>query len=1853
MSKRQAERLNRLRREKRGVVLLIVVSILTLFLMIGVTYVLVAGNYNKAAGQALRARTYGDESEREIEEVLAQVLYGTTNFPGTNVVVGNGVRSVIGPHSLLGDLYGNDWIAGTVAAAPSNYPPNNGQIMYFTVNLPSVQSIPNYYAGRVITFTDGPAAGISSRVMAYFPAGVNGTGTPELMVETPESDLPIPVAPSMGSRFIINGAPFNGTGAGFTKWTPGADLQWGNAGMDDDGDGVTDNRSEEGFAGSDDVLVNNLEEAVTLNYTGTPNRYPLAFLPNIFNLPSGSPNPAFGGFDETWDAPDYQNPFLAMVPPLKMSQFDGVPLLPSFHRPDLVQYWINKLSSTLLSGSANPRAAFLNPYSDPNLSPAQVQEIIALKRMILFRPLLEDHPNFTGGNQNFVADSLQGPYDVDNDGDGITDSVWVDAGLPPVTAPNGRRYKRLVAILIKDLDGRVNPSVHGNMQLATDANARPMTPITDTVAGTNPNTQPIYVPRGLGFGPAEVDFQHLFNNVFPLPPAGDNTVYSNILQQRYVGPTGGVGLPGYPNYDDGYPQVFPLPTTNKNDRTLGMPDIHPITQQVVSNYATPPDVWGRAALAVDYTGQPLWFPPNMATIGERLDDPYELQWNQAQATWDSPYTVSELEALLRYHDQGASILPSRLMLYAGYGNPAGNYLATESRGTPGASQRLRECFGMGSYIPAPRMIVPHELRPALTGVTSATILDLYYLAIVNGRSWQLNIGSNPADPNYATFIDQMRAEVPFELLKGQMFNINREFGNGQNDASNPALGNDPYGVVDDPSEIGAEQIQTTGGPANFDYLNDSDTSTPITLNPNPPGVSDPRQMMARHIYCLLMLLRNRAGIAGYDLDGDGNVTQAETARHLAQWAVNVVDFRDPDSIMTGFKYVNDPFGPNGWNINANLADTSDILPGVSGVVWGVERPELLITETITGHDRRTTDETDDQYMGMNNGSTGPPKEKDPTNDFDQYLLPHGWAFIELYNPSYDRGINGNANYFDHKPAELYTTSANGVAGVDLSRLSPNGNSPVWRMLIVRQKLPGGQFTYEVSGPNSADPDSPQPEALTEGVGGNPPPANYVDRTLYFADLSGGANYPSGPQYGEVYFPSSGIPRAPVLPGRYAVVGSSGAIQDAIPGVPYVTPIGRLNNGMAAGGVDPVGQDYAETRRIVLNPNVNPDNSSVQVIDNLNGNNPDVDVTTILPAVALPVDSMIPRGGGVPAAHSFNISEPIGGYAPYFGPSTYTPPGAGTEGNMTPHPVDQPFDVQRNAATSPGDDFQTYGLGSNDMTMPNYRTIHLQRLANPLLAWNAQTNPYITVDTSSMDLTVYNGVKNGDPSVTKRSQNFQTFQRGGRYYPGDPEAVGGYSPIPARPYRDLWSKEPSAVAVFQNPSSDSPQEPAGPHYFTRALYHTLGYLNKRYHSSGPQPYFGAAAPGNYRGSPYYQDSITGYQSLPSFPWLAFNNRPFNNPYELLQVPCQSSSQYLDKFNVQPTGQPTLIDPAPPGSPQPWYGMYQPPNFKAPSYPYSHLLNFYHTDMIGNTASEVSRLFDFVETRTPFIQTEKYYNPTQFVSPNQAPSFFRPPFNYLSRFREPGRININTIFDEGVWNAAVRGSPAMCTFGTNTNEGDGGQFLLRLALNRQGWGAGAGDLLSIPNYNAAYPSFFSNPFRTADSADMMPSIPVNLRHPPAEGGLLRRDPLLPTLPPPSLNPPPASPPFPSYPTTNGNEPLFASESVVPSQDAARNPYFRFQPLQKVGNLFSTNSNCYAVWITVGYFEVEQNPSSNAEPGGIGPGHPDGLRLAQEVGADEGNVKRHRAFFIIDRSIPVGYEPGHRHNTDKAVLLKRFIE
>ncbi len=78
-----------------------------------------------------------------------------------------------------------------------------------------------------------------------------------------------------------------------------------------------------------------------------------------------------------------------------------------------------------------------------------------------------------------------------------------------------------------------------------------------------------------------------------------------------------------------------------------------------------------------------------------------------------------------------------------------------------------------------------------------------------------------------------------------------------------------------------------------------------------------------------------------------------TARYLAQWAVNAVDAKARDSIMTEFDY--DPLFANS---SASLSTGWVPAGGTAGgtcTVFGCKRPDLLITETLAFHDRRTQD----------------------------------------------------------------------------------------------------------------------------------------------------------------------------------------------------------------------------------------------------------------------------------------------------------------------------------------------------------------------------------------------------------------------------------------------------------------------------------------------------------------------------------------------------------------------------------------------------------------------------------------------------------------------------------------------------------------------------------------------------------------------------------------------------------------------------------------------------------------------------------------------------------------------------------
>ncbi|MEM9644208.1 MAG: hypothetical protein AAF989_04370, partial [Planctomycetota bacterium] len=77
-----------------------------------------------------------------------------------------------------------------------------------------------------------------------------------------------------------------------------------------------------------------------------------------------------------------------------------------------------------------------------------------------------------------------------------------------------------------------------------------------------------------------------------------------------------------------------------------------------------------------------------------------------------------------------------------------------------------------------------------------------------------------------------------------------------------------------------------------------------------------------------------------------------------------------------------------------------------------------------------------------------------------------------------------------------------------------------------------------------------------------------------------------------------------------------------------------------------------------------------------------------------------------------------------------------------------------------------------------------------------------------------------------------------------------------------------------------------------------------------------------------------------------------------------------------------------------------------------------------------------------------------------------------------------------------------------------------------------------------------------------------------------------------------------------------------------------LMRMPNLASHNSQVFLVRLTIGFFEVDPSNVSN---------------LGREHKADVGLNQRHRALFVVDRSIPVGFEPGVDHNTRDVIIYE----
>jgi hypothetical protein len=111
--------------------------------------------------------------------------------------------------------------------------------------------------------------------------------------------------------------------------------------------------------------------------------------------------------------------------------------------------------------------------------------------------------------------------------------------------------------------------------------------------------------------------------------------------------------------------------------------------------------------------------------------------------------------------------------------------------------------------------------------------------------------------------------------------------------------------------------------------------------------------------------------------------------------------------------------------------------------------------------------------------------------------------------------------------------------------------------------------------------------------------------------------------------------------------------------------------------------------------------------------------------------------------------------------------------------------------------------------------------------------------------------------------------------------------------------------------------------------------------------------------------------------------------------------------------------------------------------------------------------------------------------------------------------------------------------------------------------------------------------------------------------------------------------SSPATSTPPPLFKPQDNTDNPYV--NPYTALEHIMRLADVTTTRSNVFAVWITVGYFDCEQ----------------DGRNLGKEKGLSDGLAKRHRAFYLIDRSVPVGFRRGEKLNTGNVVIKRTILE
>jgi hypothetical protein len=528
------------------------------------------------------------------------------------------------------------------------------------------------------------------------------------------------------------------------------------------------------------------------------------------------------------------------------------------------------------------------------------------------------------------------PTAADNDNDGAKDGVFLDFGLPGVQTSAGT-IDLHASVLIVDLDSRFNVNAHGNYAgriYPADAADWPSIP------GPGPGLAD--VPLGSGYGPPEVNADWMFPQTsggYPADRAGDRDASWLLLGGSRAG--------------------FQMPKTNDREKdamsrpngsrfTVGSetPSLQSTQGRYGESVWTPPANFrlkdAKPSNAANGAGYAL--PGNAATddllsqindqrrppqyddqkkqwaVNTAASDGVPVEWWDAAANYDYRNTRTSFNSPPDLHGRmktvarpatGSGIAPRLFYAKAEWGNETQDDPYELQLGATAARNGWLADPSTSGFLPVYDNIFTFaELEPVLRPYDrdafrlplrlSATLGPLAEEARlrVTTDSWDTTAITGDAAANLAKWLEKSTNVAPAtkpldgslggEAARGECFDLNRPLTNDKPPSYDP---NHPYYVQ--------------------------------------------RQAYFKDLYTLICAV----------LHGDASPSAVQ-AKEYAQWAANVVEFRDADSTTTPFEY--DENVLDGWSPDGDATS-----PEATDLIWGVERPELLIMQTSAWEDDKT------------------------------------------------------------------------------------------------------------------------------------------------------------------------------------------------------------------------------------------------------------------------------------------------------------------------------------------------------------------------------------------------------------------------------------------------------------------------------------------------------------------------------------------------------------------------------------------------------------------------------------------------------------------------------------------------------------------------------------------------------------------------------------------------------------------------------------------------------------------------------------------------------------------------------------